>query len=50
MKKVFFSTIAVLMSLSASAQRHIESLNFGWEFRLNDIGDWKQVIDLSLQW
>ena len=43
MKKVFFSTIAVLMSLSASAQRHIESLNFGWEFRLNDVGEWQQV-------
>ena len=31
------------MSLSASAQRHFESLNFGWEFRLNDEGAWKKV-------
>ena len=31
------------MTLSASAQRHYESLNFGWEFRLNDEGKWKQV-------
>lgn len=33
----------VLMALSASAQRHYESLNFGWEFRLNDEGLWKKV-------
>ena len=41
--KLFLSTIAVLVSLSASAQRHTENLNFGWEFRLNDEGAWKQV-------
>lgn len=31
------------MTLNASAQRHFESLNDGWEFRLNDEGSWKQV-------
>ena len=25
------------------AQRSVESLNFGWEFRLNDEGDWRKV-------
>ena len=43
MKKLILTTMAVLMSLSASAQRHFESLNFGWEFRLNDEGAWKKV-------
>ena len=32
-----------LYSTKASAQRTTESLNFGWEFRLNDEGEWKQV-------
>ena len=31
------------MMINASAQRHVESLNFGWEFRLNDEGEWKKV-------
>ncbi len=26
-----------------SAQRECENLNFGWEFRLNDEGDWRKV-------
>ena len=29
--------------LSVSGQRHIESLNFGWEFRLNNEGEWRKV-------
>ena len=43
MKKLTLSTITLLLTLSASAQRHTENLNFGWEFRLNDEGAWKQV-------
>ncbi len=43
MKRFIITITAVLMTLSASAQRHYESLNFGWEFRLNDEGKWKQV-------
>ena len=43
MKRTFFVITAVLMTLSASAQRHFECLNDGWEFRLNDEGSWKQV-------
>ena len=38
MKKLTLSTITLLLTLSASAQRHTENLNFGWEFRLNDEG------------
>ena len=29
--------------LNAFAQRSVESLNFGWEFRLNNEGDWRKV-------
>jgi beta-galactosidase len=43
MKRTFFVITAVLMTISASAQRHFECLNDGWEFRLNDEGPWKQV-------
>ena len=43
MKRTFYVITAVLMTLSASAQRHFECLNDGWEFRLNDEGPWKQV-------
>ncbi len=32
-----------LITLSASAQRTTECLNFGWEFRLNDEGEWRHV-------
>ena len=35
--------IISFLSLSALAQRSVESLNFGWEFRLNDEGDWRKV-------
>ena len=28
---------------TAFAQRTVESLNFGWEFRLNDEGEWKKI-------
>ena len=33
----------LLTSLTISAQRMTECLNFGWEFRLNDEGSWKKV-------
>ena len=35
--------VAVLLTVCVSAQRHTESLDFGWEFRLNDEGDWRKV-------
>ena len=35
--------VTVLMTLCVSAQRQTESLDFGWEFRLNDEGDWRKV-------
>ena len=43
MKNLLLTIIAVLMPFGVSAQRHVESLNFGWEFRLNDEGAWKKV-------
>ena len=33
----------LLSSLTVSAQRMTECLNFGWEFRLNDEGEWRKV-------
>ena len=33
----------LLTSLTISAQRMTECLNFGWEFRLNDEGEWRKV-------
>ena len=33
----------LLSSLTISAQRMTECLNFGWEFRLNDEGEWRKV-------
>ena len=43
MKRLLLITTAVLTALCASAQRFIDCLNFGWEFRLNDEGEWKKV-------
>ena len=43
MKRSIIAITVVLVALGASAQRHFESLNFGWEFRLNDEGEWKKV-------
>ena len=43
MKRSIIIITVVLVALGVSAQRHFESLNFGWEYRLNDEGDWKKV-------
>ena len=43
MRKLNIALAVVLMSLNASAQRHVECLNFGWEFNLNDNDTWKKV-------
>ena len=43
MRKAFLAIITVLITLNVSAQRHVECLNFGWEFRLNDEGEWRKV-------
>jgi len=43
MRKFFLAIITVLITLNVSAQRHVECLNFGWEFRLNDEGEWRKV-------
>ena len=43
MRKFFLAIITVLITLNVSAQRHVECLNFGWEFRLNNEGEWRKV-------
>ena len=42
MRKISLLLI-IFFSLSASAQRSVEGLNFGWEFRLNNEGDWRKI-------
>ena len=37
------TVVAMLTAVCVSAQRECENLNFGWEFRLNDEGDWRKV-------
>jgi len=43
MKKSFILLLSLLMTWSASAQRTVQSLNFGWEFRLNHEGEWRKI-------
>ena len=43
MKRICLAITAIMTVLSVSGQRHIESLNFGWEFRLNNEGEWRKV-------
>ena len=43
MKRICFAITAIMTMLSVSGQRHIENLNFGWEFRLNNEGEWRKV-------
>ena len=43
MRRFLLAIITVLITLNVSAQRHVECLNFGWEFRLNDEGEWRKV-------
>lgn len=43
MKRICFVITTIMTMLSASGQRHIENLNFGWEFRLNNEGEWRRV-------
>ena len=38
--KRFIVLLGVLVTLPLSAQRITENLNFGWDFRLNDEGEW----------
>ena len=42
MRKISLLLI-LFFSLGAVAQRNAESLNFGWEFRLNDEGQWRKI-------
>ena len=42
MKRLFF-LLSVLAVLPLSAQRTTQCLNFGWDFRLNDEGEWRKV-------
>ena len=42
MRKYIF-VLCSFLALSVSAQRSVKSLNFGWEFRLNDEGEWRKV-------
>ncbi len=41
--RYFFFLLISFFSLGAAAQRQVENLDFGWEFRLNDQGDWQKV-------
>ena len=41
--QVFLLCTLCLLPTDAFAQRHYESLNFGWEFRLDNEGDWRKV-------
>ena len=43
MKRLLIITCVLLAPLASFAQRTVENLNFGWEFRLNDEGQWKQI-------
>ena len=36
-------SVLYLFPSAAHAQRYVESLNFGWEFCLNNKGDWRRV-------
>ena len=42
MKKTVIFLISFI-ALTANAQRTVEGINFGWEFRLNDEGEWRKV-------
>ena len=42
MRKISLFLIS-FFSLVAAAQRNVENLNFGWEFRLNNQGEWRKV-------
>ncbi len=43
MKRISIVLAAVLTASGVTGQRHVESLNYGWEFRLNNEGSWRQV-------
>ena len=43
MRRAVLTCCAALMAIGAAAQRHVESLNDGWLFRLNNEGEWRQV-------
>ena len=43
MKRILFISFVSCLVLNGMAQRTVESLNFGWEFRLNDEGEWRKV-------
>ena len=42
MRKICLLLFGFLV-LQSSAQRSVECLNFGWEFRLNDEGQWRKI-------
>lgn len=42
MRRLYFFLVS-FFALNASAQRSMESLNYGWEFRLNDKGEWRKI-------
>ena len=43
MKRTALIALCVFNIISSSAQRCVQNLNFGWEFRLNDEGAWKKI-------
>ena len=42
MKRIILPLI-ILATVSVNAQRTIQSLNFGWDFRLNNTGEWRKI-------
>ena len=42
MKKSIIA-IFLLTSFTSFAQRSVQKMNFGWEFRLNDEGQWRKI-------
>ena len=44
MKRIIIMLLAVALSIGVRAQeRQVINLNFGWEFRLNNEGEWRKV-------
>ncbi len=44
MKRLMIVWFLLLLVISSMAQRTVENINFGWEFRLNNEGAWRTVI------
>lgn len=43
MKRLSILFVTALAAMTMSAQRVVQTLNFGWEFRLNNEGEWRKI-------